>query len=310
MRWGKKFRRLSRKVIFRFLPKWVSHRIVRNSINLAIPKKESQLSFSIASTTEDIKAALKLVQNNYMAEGYAQKTKNDLRLTPYHLLPESIIILAKDGEQTVATISVIVKTPFGLPLESCFDIQDLIVQQGRVVEISALAVNPAYRGEQGQVLYNLMKFMYHCNVDVLQANFEVIGVNPKMAPLYEALMLFKRAPSTSIKDYDFANGAPVLPLYFDLDTALESYEKVYRKKPAHLNLKDFFLLHPPTHFQLPEKQDLDQLLPQRNPESLREILNWDRELIEELPTHKKQVLADLYSPWPECQKVFRQEGFI
>jgi hypothetical protein len=46
-----------------------------------------------------------------------------------------------------------------------------------------------------------MKFMYYFNVDTLQANTEVIGMNPNMQPLYEAMLLFKTIPASQTSSY-------------------------------------------------------------------------------------------------------------
>jgi hypothetical protein len=120
-----------------------------------------------------------------------------------------------------------------------------------------------------------MKFVYHCNVELLGAELEVIGVNPKMVPLYEAILLFKKIPGTAKANYDFVNGAPVIPMYFELVHAMKHFSAVYDGKPPHLNLKDFFLLPIPPQFKLPRKEDLREKLPQLNKEYLAEMRRWE-----------------------------------
>lgn len=304
--WQKAWRRKIRKAALRMLPKKMAHQWIRNSLNLAIPRANSTLRFEIASNASDMKAALTLVQQNFEREGYAQKAPQALRLTRYHLIPESLVIVAKDGSEVVASISLFPRTAFGIPLDSCFSLDSFLGQRGKIVEVSALAVSPAVRGQQGEVLYNLMKYMYHCNMEILGINTEVIGVNPKMIPLYEAILLFEKIPGAKTIEYQFANGAPVVPMYFNLDSAQQSFEKIYKNKPAHQNVMDFFLIAPPRQFTLPSPGQLDQVLPQRRPEELRRILSWNPELIQGLNEEQQNILEKLYQPWPDCARLIRE----
>ncbi|AZZ37024.1 hypothetical protein CIK05_09535 [Bdellovibrio sp. qaytius] len=300
---SKTARKRLRYIILSILPKFISYWWIRQSLDLAFPKSNSKLTFEIASNAHDLLAALKLVQQNFEREGYAEKNSNGLRLTPYHLLPETVVIVAKRDNQVLATISVVPRTRFGLPLESSFTLNSLLDGKGRVIEVSALAVDPKVRGQQGEILYNLLKYMYHCNVGVLQANTEVIGVNPKMVPLYEAILLFNKIPKLSITKYDFANGAPVVPMMFSFDNADASYEKTYAKKPSKLNMFEFFKLPPPPQFILPNAKELDRYLPQRQPSEFIQILSMAKEAIATLTLEQKKVIKDLYSPWPISQRL-------
>ena len=300
---SKSTRKRLRSFIVSILPKFISYRLIRRSLNLTFPKANSKITFEIASNAQDLIAALKLVQQNFEREGYATKCENGIRLTPYHLLPETVVIVAKRDKEVMATISIVPRTRFGLPLESSFTLNNLLQNKGRVIEVSALAVDPRFRGEQGEILYNLIKFMYHCNVDLLQANTEVIGVNPKMVPLYEAILLFNKIPKLPLTKYDFANGAPVVPMIFDFDKADLSYKEVYGKMPLQLNMFEFFKCEPPPHFVLPEASDLKDYLPQRKPSEFSQILSVAKEAIANLTLEQKNVLKDLYSPWPHLQKL-------
>ena len=304
----KESRKLFRTAVFKALPSSVSHQLIRKTLNLSVPAKNSKLKFEIVSNLEDLKNALRLLQNSFEAEGYAKKTTSGLRLTPYHLLPETIVLVAKEHGQIIATLSVVVHTDFGLPLESSVNLKNFMKTKERTVEISALAVDTKAAGQRGEVLYNLMKYLYHCNVELLDTKTQVIGVNPKMVSLYKAILLFKNIPYTKVGSYKFANGAPVVPMYFNLQTAKTEYGKVYGKKSARLNLLDFFLLKPSAHFQIPAKDQLLRLLPQNRSEDLQEILKWEPTLIKTMSPEQKKSLAKLYATNPKCLAVLKQSG--
>jgi hypothetical protein len=300
---SKSTRNRLRSLILAILPKCISYRWIRNSLNLAIPKANSKLSFEIASNAHDLLAALTLVQKNFEREGYAIKNSNGLRITPYHLLPETVVIVAKRDNEVMATISIVPRTRFGLPLESSFTLNNLLDNKGRVIEVSALAVDPRVRGQQGEILYNLLKYMYHCNVGILHADTEVIGVNPKMVPLYEAVLLFNKIPKLPVTKYDFANGAPVVPMIFSFAKGELSFEKTYGQKPSRLNMFEFFKLPAPPQFVLPNTAEFSQHLPQRKPSEFTQILSMSKEVIATLTIEQRHVLKDLYKPWPKSQQL-------
>lgn len=302
----KHLRRRLREFALQILPKRIAHWWIRKSLDLTVPQRSTKFRFEIASNAKDLKEALTLVQRNFEIEGYASSASGKVRLTPYHLLPETVVIVAKIEDKIVATISVIPRTPFGVPLDSCVSLGSFTRDKGKVVEISSLAVDPSIRGEQGEVLYNLMKYMYHCNISVLRANTEVIGVNPKMIPLYEAILLFKNIPGTKTASYEFVNGAPVVPMYFDLNTALKAYEEAYRGYPTRQNVMAFFLADPPSYFSLPEPDRLDVVLPQRRPDQLFEILGWNPELLRRFTAEQLKMLVGLYHPWPACASLIEE----
>lgn len=306
----KDLRQGTRDLAFKFLPRPISHEIIRNTLNLHLPSQDSSLRFQIATNLEDMKEALRLVQENFVRAGYAGQTSSGLRITPYHFLPKTIVILVKHRTKVIATLSIISRSDFGVPLESCYDLSTFLSSSINVIELSALAVDPNYRGHHGEILYNVMKFMYHCNVDFLNAELEVIGINPNMAPLYEAILLFRNIPGTTTRSYDFVNGAPVVPLYFDLRNAHVTFQLVYGGKPTHLNLMEFFLAPLPPQFDLPKTQDLRFLLPQHTPDGLREILSWEPKLLKSMTKRQWFALESVYRDYPLCQQVINEQRIV
>lgn len=306
MRNKKQFRGYLRQFLLGALPKPMAHHMVRKAIDLSPVYSNTQLTYKLATTTDELKQAFQLTQKSYVREGYAQGSGEEIRITAYNLLPETSVIVALKEQTVVATISVIPRTRFGLPLEKVCSLQKILRPGKKIVEISALAVDRSVRGHQGEVLYNLMKFMYHFNVDVLDANHEVIGVNPKMVPLYEAILLFQRIPESSVQNYEFVNGAPVVPMHFSLDTADDSYGRTYQGFPEKTNLMQFFLKTPGPHFQIPSKSEFPEILPQSCPEKLREMIHWNSSLMTELVDSERNSLVSLYRKLPGSQGLLQQ----
>lgn len=301
----KAIRKLTRRLSKGLLPKFLFYKLIRSSLDLSVPLSTSNLSIEVASSLNDLKAALMLVQKNYEQQGYSESVPNSVRLTPYHLLPNTLVIVVKIQGHVVASATLVERTDFGIPLDNALELSDFIKNKGKVVEISALAVDQNVKGQQGEVLFNLMKYLYHCNIDIVKANTEVIGVNPNMKALYEAILLFNKIPMERKIRYDFVNNAPVIPMYFSLDSAFGSYSKIYKGTVTKKNVLEFFLLKPPIYFNLPNLDDLDRILPQRNEADLRQILSWNQTVYDKLPSYKKEIMIKLYSQYPGCQNVFR-----
>ena len=68
----------------------------------------------------------------------------------------------------------------------------------------------------------------------------VIAVEPKMADLYEALMLYQRIPVPA-RAYEATNGVRAVALYCDLNRLPERAEFIYRKASSSENLWAYFV---------------------------------------------------------------------
>ncbi len=220
---------------------------------LKLPDLSSlRYDFKLVSSQDEMNQALALLHDAYVESGYMEPSVHKMRITPYHMSPETIIAIAKDGDKVIATTSLILRGPLGLPIEAMVELDSNEELDGRIVEVSALAIHRKYSGQFGKLLFPMMKFIYHCAVDVLGANFEVIGVNPKMRALYEGLLLFKPlTTSNSDSSYSFVNGAPVIPMYYNLNTREATYRSAYQLVPSRSNLWHFFSEPLPDKFLLP-----------------------------------------------------------
>ena len=252
---SKKIRGLKRGLLSKFTPRVISHRIIRASINLS-SSIENSFVFKLAETKEEHNQALSLLHDAYVREGYMGPHPSGMRITPYHMLPTTLIPIVKRGGRVIATISIIPRTQLGLPIEDICKINHLFEEKSQVIEISALAVDQSESGERGRVLFPLMKYMYKCSVKLLKANYKFIAINPKMAPLYEAILLFKPIKIESKNhSYAFVNRAPVRPLVFCLDSRHATYERIYQRVNDSRNLLKFFESPSPSNFYLPNSLD-------------------------------------------------------
>ena len=201
------------------------------------------LQLKIADTREELEACFALLHDAYVGEGYMAPDPSGLRVTAYHALPTTTTLCAKVDGRVVGTLSLIREGLFGLPMQTAFDLSAVRAKQGRIAEVSALAVHRDFRGTGGRILFPLMKFMYDYCTSYFDTRHLVIAVNPNKIELYEALLLFERLPAAAVDRYAFANGAPAVGATLDLARGAERMRAVYGARPDKRNLHRYFTEH-------------------------------------------------------------------
>ena len=202
-----------------------------------------RLQLKIADTREELEACFALLHDAYVGEGYMAPDPSGLRVTAYHALPTTTTLCAKVDGRVVGTLSLIREGLFGFPMQTAFDLAAVRAKQGRIAEVSALAVHRDYRRTGGRILFPLMKFMH----DYCRAYFDtrhlVIAVNPNKIEMYEALLGFERLPAAVVDRYDFANGAPAVGATLDLHALPGKLKAGYGTRPDRRNLYRYFIEH-------------------------------------------------------------------
>jgi GNAT superfamily N-acetyltransferase len=202
-----------------------------------------ELQLKIADTREELEACFALLHDAYVGEGYMAPDPSGLRVTAYHALPTTTTLCAKVDGRVVGTLSLIREGVFGFPMQTAFDLSAVRAKQGRIAEVSALAVHRDFRGTGGRILFPLMKFMYDYCTSYFDTRHLVIAVNPNKIEMYEALLMFERLPAAAVDRYDFANGAPAVGATLDLAGAADKLRATYGKRPQQRNLHRYFIEH-------------------------------------------------------------------
>lgn len=204
------------------------------------PAPGPELELKIADTREELEACFRLLHDAYVAAGFMQPDPSGLRVTIYHALPTTTTLCAKVDGRVVGTMSLIREGVFGFPLQSVFDLSAVRAKEGRIAEISALAVHPDFRKTGGRILFPLMKFMYEYCTEYFDTRHLVIAVNPNKIEMYESLLFFERLQANVVDRYDFANGAPAVGATLDLTQARERFQQVYGGRRERKNLYRYF----------------------------------------------------------------------
>ena len=266
------------------------------------PKPDKRLVLKIAETKEELEACFKLLHDAYVGSGFMRPDPSGMRVTIYHALPTTTTLCAKFDDEVVGTISLIRESVFGFPLQSIFDLHDIREKEGRIAEVSALAVHQKFRNTGGSILFPLMKFMYEYCTTFFDTRHLVIAVNPNRIEMYESLLFFERLAENSVENYDFANGAPAVGAFVDLHLAPEIFKRVYGKKPRRKNLYLYFLRTPLRNIVMPGRRYFTTNDPVMTASLLDYFFNQCTPTFQKLNEREKGLLHSIYN-LPEYEPV-------
>jgi hypothetical protein len=199
------------------------------------PKPGSRLMLKIADTKEELEGCFAVLHDTYVESGFMKPDPSGMRLSIHYALPTTTTLCAIYDGKVAGTVSLIRESALGMPLQEAFDLTELRVKGGCIVEISALAVSRTFRKNSGIILLPLMKFLYDYCITRVNTRHLVIAVNPRHIRRYESLLLFRRLTESVVESYDFANGAPAIGATLDLlelptELPVRSYSQCLRNK--------------------------------------------------------------------------------
>lgn len=196
--------------------------------SLSVPGISRHIQVKIASTFSEWQQAFQLVADNYQARGF-EAGNAACRFTSYHALPQAVVLVAKEGAQVVATLSLFPDNPLlGLPLESLYRAElDTIRQQGRrLFEGGCLADRKLTPREFLQVFLTLMQVAWQQQLS-RGADTNVIVVNPRHRSFYTKAMGY--LPFGMRRSYDHVQGHPAEAFYADRQLMQVRAPKMHRR---------------------------------------------------------------------------------
>ena len=255
--------------------------------------------FKIAETEEELEGAFRLLHDTYVDMGFMQPDKSQMRVTFYHMLPNTTTLVGLYRGEVVATVSIIRDNPDGLPLETDFDIRPLRETGSVVAEISSLAVRKDFQMSKGLVLFPLLKFLWIYCRHYFAIDQIVMATNPFHSDLFEALILFTPLSDKVVENYGFANGAKAVAKVLDLRLAPMRYAAKYADEEASKNLYKFMVTPEMggvsfDNIRLPRRWDsriFDSVI---TPEILKNLFVKKTKLFQNLSWIQKRLLLSHY----------------
>ena len=213
------------------MPEKFRHEFIRSRIRLG-DGAPAHYIFKLAETRDELEQAFCVLHDAYVGQGYMDPHPSGMRVTKYHALPTTAVLIAKDRrtDEVVATVSIVRNTALGLPLDSVFPIDDIKRKYRHLAEVSSLAIRKEHRGDPSQLLWPLLRYFYKYIRDVMRVDAYVIGVNPSWHDLYKGILSFTKLEGFHSASYSFVNGAPVSAYFVDV---IEQ-EFLFYKNYAHL----------------------------------------------------------------------------
>jgi hypothetical protein len=213
---------------------------------------------SVARSSSDYREAFRLVQIAYAWLGIDGVSGPTMRITPQHVLPEATVFIARDEKgRLVGTMTVTLDSDAALPLDNDYPeaLAELRAPGRRLAEYGSLAV--IQRCKHAGVTTLLAMAANAFSLEVLKATHVVMGVHPKVAPLYRAIYDF--SPLGKARSHA-ALEAPVQGMVQELET-LEAFLRRHfcRLSEEGVPFYRHYFDALPRCVQLPPTGDIEQL---------------------------------------------------
>lgn len=250
--------------------------------------------YKIAETGDEIEQALRILHDGYVEKNLMDPSEHKIRITKYHFLPTSTILIGKKGDEVVATMSVIRDSQFKLPTDACWDLSPLRNQNLKIVEVSSLAIKKAYQKTSGVLLFPLCKYMYEYVSRFAKADILAITTHPQVRDFYSAILLFDQVEEGKVTNYDFVKGAKGIAQFLDLRTAGYRYREVYEHQPASKNMYQYFVLHEIKNFKFPNRKYNVVSDPVWTPEMMKHFIKCCPDIFLSLSIQEKMFLRETF----------------
>ena len=192
----------------------------------------ADIEYKIAETRQEREAAFRLVYNSYLRSGLSDPNPWQMRVTPYHLLPTTQVLIAKQGGEVIFTASLVADGELGLPMECAYG-EELDACRGRglwLAEVSCLADRREHLRGFFPVFLRLsrllVQFAMYQGMDGL-----VAAVHPKHARFYKRYMCF--LPMGREKSYPTVRHRPAVALWLE-------FSRFHSELRCHQNYQVFF----------------------------------------------------------------------
>lgn len=175
------------------------------------------LDFGLATDRDTLEQAFRLQHDQYVAQGYMDPHPSGLRLSIHNALPSTCVFVARSGHQVVGTMTLIVDSALGLPMDEIYagDLAGLRRERSGLTEFSGLALHPDYKSSGVAILLRLIRMIVLHAIQVLHLSDVCIAINPRHATFYRKAFYFRDIGG--LKQYGKVNGAPAVAMRLDLD---------------------------------------------------------------------------------------------
>lgn len=254
---------------------------------------EPDLTFGIATTRDELETAYRLLHDCYVGAKLMDPHPSGLRCNIYSALPYTTTIIARKGTEVIGTVSLIKDSPIGFPSDKEYRREnDSYRAQGyRMVEVSALAVDPRYR-EDHRISLHMMKYLYEYAHRYMDCDLLCATVHPRAYDFYAALLGFQKNGDTV--SYGFVKGALAIHITLDLDFAYDhGMKQLYARSAPEHDLYGF-MVREKAPFTFPNRDRSCVLDPVMTPEMLHYFFDERTSLFSALDPKELALIRSAY----------------
>ena len=276
--------------LLKLAPRELRQSLFRQMLHLPIIP-QSNILVKFAESPDEFNQAFRLIQETYAHLGYCDRS-TPMRATKYHTLPTTkVVIILLDGK-VIATITHILDNPMGLPIENQWSIQALREQGHLSAEISSLAISKQWRHNHG-LLHYMTRFLLDYAINHLGVDTWVIVTHPSTRDFYQGVLCFQTL-SEDIKHCGHVKNALGLAQMLDLNQLQENFFRLYRNRPPHQNIHDFYFVRDFSNcFQFPTPSIfLTNSMPRFY---FKELFTTTTPIISDMSCRERLILSGLYS---------------
>lgn len=290
------------KSFIRSIPQRYKGPLLRSMVNVPT-KAPSNLVVKFVEDESEYLHAFKLLKECYVEAGICED-KYKIKVSKFHTLPTSKIIIVKIENEVVATMTHIMDGPMGLPCEQYWSIDHLRNEGALVAELSSLAVKKSFRKDYGLFMF-LTRFALEYAMNHLMVDYWVMVTHPNAKEFYSEILCFEPISSESFQ-CEYVMGAQGFAQKLNLNTLEKRFRELYAGKALSKNIFEFYFKRKFSHIFYFEKETDSISIPM----SKGLFLNLFEKLtptIMSLTPGDKKILQGLYS-FNEGQSNFSQES--
>ena len=202
----------------------------RRAVDLvfAVLGGQSSVECRVCATRDELFAAFRLVYEEYLRSGFMKANASEMRITPYHLLPTTEVLVALECGRVACTASIVGDSPeCGLPMESVYpeEIATLRLQGQSLVEVSCLAERHDATEKSQSPVFQLFPLVaqlaYRRGADQL-----VIAVHPRHSRFYQRFLGFNVIAEE--RNHGKVCGKPAVALAMDLNALAMNHPRIHQ----------------------------------------------------------------------------------
>ncbi len=183
-------------------------------VEIAIVPQPRRLEISLAQSRSDLQGAFEILYNSYVRAGLIDENPHQVRVTPFHLLPTTEVIVAKLQDTVTSTLTMVADSPSGLPMDKMYGAElDSFRKSGlQLAEVGCLADRRRSPVRFIKVFGELARLA----VQVAESRgigALVVVAHPRHERFYTRSFGFKRFGD--VKDCPYVNGNPAVAMILE-----------------------------------------------------------------------------------------------